>query len=518
MLIGSFILNIWLIHTNPVATFYSPVTRFWELLCGSLLAFCAILKPKNVSHNSYFFSKICSFGSYFKSKVDVQLGLSNVFSSVGIALLITGFYLINKDLVFPGYLALLPVLSSAMIIMAGSKAWINRKILSNKIVVWFGLISFPLYLWHWPLLSFLRILYFDIPPLKDRIVVVFLSIGLAWLTMKFVEMPLRFGDRKSLLKVFSLSTSLIVLAFSGALVANFNFESTHSFDKLSVKREDEHLIGSSLAWYRGKNNWLFLGNSSGEVEKLKLAKTPTQQNLNEVEARFRKVSAVAARYGIKTFLIIGPNKSSIYPEYLPDVLKPSDIKYISFFLVKLRAISNLTVYDPTNDLLASKDTEGLLYWRTDTHWNNKGAFLAFVGFTRLLNLQPPNVSFKQGATYTGDLIPISKLKNFPLDPQDNWDVVWKDNPVWIEKKIADEPESAFGDASIVINNKPLSNQYVWVLGDSFTKSLRQYFNATFYKVRYIGEFYTKGTTLPDEINKAEEKPDLIVVVKVERAF
>lgn len=519
LLIGSFILNIWLIHTNPVATFYSPVTRFWELLCGSLLASYSNLKAKNDPHNSYVFSEIGFLVSQFKSKIDVQLVLSNLFSSVGIALLIIGFYLINKDMAFPGYWALLPVLGSAMIIMAGSKAWINRKILSNKIVVWFGLISFPLYLWHWPLLSFGRIFYFDTPPLKYRVVAVLLSIGLAWLTMKFVEKPLRFGDRKSSLKVFSLSTSLIILAFLGALVSNSNFQSTHSFDKLSVKRKGEHAIGSSLAWYRGKNDWLFLGNSYDDtVAKLKLAKTPTQQNLNEVEASFTKVSEAAARYGIKTLLIVGPNKSSIYPEYLPDGLNPSDIRYSSFFLAKLRGISSLTVYDPTNDFLAVKDTEGLLYWKTDTHWNNKGAFLAFAGFARLMNLQPPNVSFKQGETHSGDLIGISKLRDFPLDPQDNWEVVWKDNPVWIEKEVPNEQKTTFGAATLVINDKPLSNQYVWVVGDSFAGALKQYFNATFHKVRYVGHWGQKLTTLPDEINKAEKKPDLIVVVRVERSF
>ena len=94
---------------------------------------------------------------------------------------------------FPGKWAIVPVLSATLIIMAGPDAWINRKILSNKVAIWFGLISFPLYLWHWPLLSFARIVASDIPSINVRIVAIILSIMLAWLTYRFVETPMRNG-------------------------------------------------------------------------------------------------------------------------------------------------------------------------------------------------------------------------------------------------------------------------------------------------------------------------------------
>ena len=502
LLVGSFILSIWLIHTNPVATFYSPLTRFWELLCGSLLAFYTFHRTKNIFQDSQSF-----------------LSLSNTLSLTGIVILIIGFFVINKEFAFPGYWALLPVLGAVMIILAGPKALFNQKILSNKIFVWFGLISFPLYLWHWPLLSFGNILYFDTPPLKYRVIAILLSIGLAWLTMKFVERPLRFGNQKSLFIVFSLSGSLFGLALLGAIFFYSSFQQSHSFEKLSVKRKGEHAIGSSLAWYKGKDDWLFLGNSYDQtVAKLKLATVPNELKLNEVKESFSKVSETGAKYGIKTFLIVGPNKSSIYSEHLPDGLTASNIKYSSFFLNKLSEISSLTVYDPTNDLLAAKDSEGLLYWKTDTHWNYKGAFLTFVGFSRLLNLQIPNVTFKQGATHSGDLIGISKLKDFPLSTVDNWNVIWDEKPVWNEQEIPNEQRTTFGSATLVSNDKPLSNLNVWVVGDSFAGALKQYFNATFKEVRYVGHWGQKLNTLPDAIIKAERKPDLIVFVRVERSF
>jgi peptidoglycan/LPS O-acetylase OafA/YrhL len=519
LLIASFTLNIWLIHATPVATFYSPLTRFWELLCGSLLALYAINRGNSSKFNSYFSSSKKISTPKIKLRIVNQFISQSVFSCVGLGLLILGFFLINKNFEFPGYWALLPVLGSVMIIMSGPTAWLNRKFFSNKILVWFGLISFPLYLWHWPLLSFGRILYFDAPPLGYRVIAVLLSVLLAWLTMKFVERPLRYGSDKSPLEIFSLSSLLLVPAFIGAVFFNSNFQESHTFEKLSVKRKGEHAIGSSLAWYTGKDDWLFLGNSyDNTVAKLKLATRPDDVNLNEVKETFSRVSEAGASFGIKTVLILGPNKSSIYPEYLPDEIVPSSQRYSSFFLDKFKEIPSLTVYDPTSDLISAKNKEGFLYWRTDTHWNNKGAYIAFAGFSRLMNLQPPNVIFKQGATYSGDLIGISKLSNFPLNPLDNWDVIWDEPPVWTEKAIPNEQKTTFGDSTLVTNDKAPSKQYVWVVGDSFVGSLRQYFNASFHNVRYVGHWGKMLKILPEEIFKAERKPDLIVIVRVERSF
>lgn len=77
------------------------------------------------------------------------------------------------------------------IILAGQQAWVNRKLLSNRLVVWFGLISFPLYLWHWVGLSFSRILEGDTPSRENRVFMVVVSVVLAWSTYRFIEIPTR---------------------------------------------------------------------------------------------------------------------------------------------------------------------------------------------------------------------------------------------------------------------------------------------------------------------------------------
>ena len=133
-------------------------------------------------------------------------------------------------------------------------------------------------------------------------------------------------------------------------------------------------------------------------------------------------------------------------------------------------------------------------------------------------LPVPQVKFQQGLTHSGDLIGISKLDNFPLHPEDNWDVIWKNKPVLTIKKIPNEEKTSFELPYISTNKHSLSNKYVWVVGDSFTTRLKRYFDATFKEVRYVGHWSKKLKDLPEYLTKADRKPDMIIVVRVERSF
>ncbi len=139
-------------------------------------------------------------------------------------MLVYGFFRIDKELIFPGKWALVPVLGSTLIILTSQQAWINRKILSNRIFVWFDLISFPLYLWHWVLLSFERVVESEVPSRNISIAAVMLSIFLAWLTYKLVECPIRFG-RYNKIKVAILVVSMSLSGASGYCVYQFDIKS-----------------------------------------------------------------------------------------------------------------------------------------------------------------------------------------------------------------------------------------------------------------------------------------------------
>jgi peptidoglycan/LPS O-acetylase OafA/YrhL len=191
----SFGLNLAGMHKDSVATFYSPLTRFWELSCGALLAWVSLYKkdawrPRNGA------------------------ALSNVLSALGLLLLCYGMVRMNKYLSFPGKWALVPVLGAMLVIAAGPRAWLNRAVLSNRAAVWVGLISFPLYLWHWPLLSFARIVEGATPSAGIRAAAVLLAVVLAWLTFRLVETPLRHGGHGRA-RLAGLVVAMTVVGYAG---------------------------------------------------------------------------------------------------------------------------------------------------------------------------------------------------------------------------------------------------------------------------------------------------------------
>jgi len=135
-----------------------------------------------------------------------------------VLLLAAGFALVTRKSQFPGWWALLPVLGAVCLIGAGPQAWFNRVVLSNRVMVWVGLISYPLYLWHWPLLSFAQIIESREPAPLLRAGAVLLAVLLAWLTFQVVERPLRGSARGGRAKVAVLCALMVACAAAGFYV------------------------------------------------------------------------------------------------------------------------------------------------------------------------------------------------------------------------------------------------------------------------------------------------------------
>jgi peptidoglycan/LPS O-acetylase OafA/YrhL len=204
MAIISFAINVYEVHheLHFTAAFYSPITRFWELMIGAILAYITLDRKKNFA----LFGGLNSF-------LD-QARINHYISILGFALLVFGTALINKESPFPGYWALLPTLGSAFLIAAGSHACINRILLSNRLLVWIGLISFPLYLWHWPLLSFAHILQGQLPSAEIRTLMLIVSIVLSALTYYLIEKPIR-TNQFNKTKASILAVLLIIIGYIG---------------------------------------------------------------------------------------------------------------------------------------------------------------------------------------------------------------------------------------------------------------------------------------------------------------
>ncbi len=211
----SFLLNVWAVGEHQEAAFYLPVTRVWELLLGGALA-CVQIGQHAENTWARRLMRLRVFGVFIQALLDpksppVRDGLS----LVGAVLIGSAFLFAGRSH-FPGWWALLLTLGACLLIFVGPFALFNRVVLSSRLMVWVGLISYPLYLWHWPLLSFATIMEVHTPHPWLRLLAIFLAVFLAWLTYVCVECPIRFG-RRSPLKILVLILLMLGLIVAGTL-------------------------------------------------------------------------------------------------------------------------------------------------------------------------------------------------------------------------------------------------------------------------------------------------------------
>jgi hypothetical protein len=214
----SFFWNIYQSQHDQVHDFYSPLTRFWELLSGSLLAF----SQRSGATGSLLIRE------YWARVRDQR-------SAVGFWMLVLAI-MVTDARNFPGAWALLPVVGSVLVISSPSQAWINRVVFSNPVCVWVGTISYPLYLWHWPIFSFSRIVEGATPSVMWRCIALGLSLLLAWLTFVWVEKPLRFGWR------FRYKTVILVMAMVAIGAMGYAVRKADGYPSRSLMNDSQAML------------------------------------------------------------------------------------------------------------------------------------------------------------------------------------------------------------------------------------------------------------------------------------
>ena len=165
----------WLTPLDRDAAFYLPFSRIWEPAIGCLLALCP---PRDGGR------------------------LNHALSVLAVAGLLASVCLIGED-GFPGLAALLPVVATAMLLASGPRSIVNSRLINRRLMTWIGRISYPLYLWHWPILVFASMQFGPSLSAATLVVLLVVAVLLASLTYHFVELPLR------------RSFALPVLAYAG---------------------------------------------------------------------------------------------------------------------------------------------------------------------------------------------------------------------------------------------------------------------------------------------------------------
>ncbi|MGJ4947779.1 acyltransferase family protein [Bradyrhizobium sp. HKCCYLS20291] len=199
--VASFVACVIVQRSAPDYAFYLPVTRAWELLVGSGLAIWTSRRNTMPRFDG------------MKDPVDGRTG-QEVLAIVALAAIAFAFWRLGRPAPHPGLPTLLPMLGAAALI-ATSGTLVHRYVLSSAFVVFIGLISYPLYLWHYPLMAYARIHYLDQVPAPVMFGIIAVSVALAWLTYQFIERPIRFGRRLVPLKVGSLLAGMVALGAVG---------------------------------------------------------------------------------------------------------------------------------------------------------------------------------------------------------------------------------------------------------------------------------------------------------------
>ena len=284
----SFILNLTTIKGDAETAFYSLHTRFWELSVGSVLAYLVL---------------------FHKNKLSKLMPVSgNILSFCGATLLAIGIFSITKESLFPGWWALLPTIGTALIILANSRAWLNRVILSNRILVWFGLISYPLYLWHWSLLSFANINESGSPSRVIRLAIVLISILLAWLTYRVVEQPIRFGNN-NIKKTMGLILSMMFVFFVG-----FSCDRQNGFEGTGFRNVEK--TNFSNFFENSKPNWKY----SRKIRQYENYRDDCNFGLTRIEysdeSYFKQIAEISKscyerNFGKKTLFIWGDSHAQL---------------------------------------------------------------------------------------------------------------------------------------------------------------------------------------------------------------
>lgn len=222
--IVSFTASIVMVRIDRTPAFYAPWFRFWEILAGAMVA-C-----------------IQSASSVGWSRTLLTKASPRVMTFAGLMMIASGIALLDSTRVFPGVWALLPVGGTVLLLAGGTSESPVRSWLSTSPLVWLGLISYPLYLWHWPLLSLLRMSADGVPAVSVRALAVLVSVVLAIATFRFLERPVRFGALRGM-AVPALSLAMALLAVTG-VVTNLNA----GFVDRPVNRSD---AAHFIAYYDG---------------------------------------------------------------------------------------------------------------------------------------------------------------------------------------------------------------------------------------------------------------------------
>jgi len=238
----SLMLTEWGWRNKPVPNFYLAPSRAWELFAGAIVAF--IVQKRGVQKN-------------------------NSMALLGLGAILFSIFFYDKTIPFPSLYTIIPVIGVVFMLMYADKGTLVAKLLSNKVIVGIGLISYSAYLWHQPLLAFARIKYSGEPSKTLIASLVVGSIVLAYFSWRYIEKPFRSKNKIKSNRIWTFSLiSLIIFIMFGFIGVKENGYALQRYDEDFISKRDIGFIRSKRYSELGNPNvkpeWILLGDSHAD--------------------------------------------------------------------------------------------------------------------------------------------------------------------------------------------------------------------------------------------------------------
>ena len=322
----SFVSTLYISKFYPIYNFYFLNIRLWELLTGSIIS---ILEFRHPNLKKKFYNKNINFLSFF--------------------LIIASIFLLNDQISLPSYQTIPVIIGTSLIIFFNNKEDILTNFLSLKIFVFIGLISYSLYLWHYPIFSFYEYIFFSKENDFYKVLIIFISVIISIITYYYIEKPFR--NKKivttKILFLYIISALIVIIIFSITILYKGKGYQENIYEKVNIDnvfyRKEVSSVLDRLSFHSNrvsafndlKINILVVGNSHAEDFYLMLKTNQNftkknnihlvslrflEDNLNKLNSNKGKVS----EYFEKSNIILFSNRWS-----------KSDIIFLDNLLAKL---------------------------------------------------------------------------------------------------------------------------------------------------------------------------------------
>ena len=248
-------------YSSPTKSFFAPLSRFWELGLGSLLAW-------NELH----------------TKLNRQSKANIFFVFIGLAAIVLSAMIFDENTYHPSVATLLPISGALLIIRFGSSNNFMKNVFLGRVLIGTGLISYSLYLWHYPIFAYFRI-NFGEPTGYHKILLIWLTVSLAVLTYKFVEVPFRKKMSKRKFRTLIVLGFLIIMAPVLFIVSQKQF--TDFWLKFGPNRIVQHYALISDAFARS-----FAIETKCKFGAVELSNDQILSRYNECKAKFETATVI----------------------------------------------------------------------------------------------------------------------------------------------------------------------------------------------------------------------------------